>query len=173
MFGWVAPVWMRLDGCVRGTGRQRLGHWLPPRWSPRRPGRRAVLCSVGAMPAPKIGRPKTSVKKSTPIFNEPSPTPETESDAGLTRPKMKRKTDTEFVPMWKVILIGDEEYEERYVVQVLVKNIPKLDKNEARRIYHEAQTQGEALIIVVAQEHAEFFATMLKRSELYVRIEPE
>ncbi|KAF6004343.1 hypothetical protein F1559_000437 [Cyanidiococcus yangmingshanensis] len=104
---------------------------------------------------------------------EPVREPQAESGAARAKPKTKRVTDTEFVPMWKVILLGDEEYKEKHVVESLVKTIPKMDKEEARRIYKEAQALGESVVTVVAQEHAEFYATMLRRCSLYVRIEPE
>jgi|YelNatPaOPRAMG01_1025707.scaffolds.fasta_scaffold113721_1 ATP-dependent Clp protease adapter protein ClpS len=134
------------------------------------PGHRLVQ---GQMPAPKIGRPKTEVKRET--FRMPEPVKEVEAEAGAVRgrPKTKRVTDTEFVPMWKVILLGDKEYEEKHVIESLVKTIPKMDKEEARRIFKEAQAVGESVVTVVAQEHAEFYATMLRRCSLYVRIEPE
>jgi ATP-dependent Clp protease adapter protein ClpS len=132
---------------------------------------RAALWSQ--MPAPKIGRPKTEVKRETFKMPEPTKEPEVESGAARGRPKTKRVTDTDFVPMWKVILLGDEEYQEKHVIESLVKTIPKMDKEEARRIYREAQAVGESIVTVVAQEHAEFYASMLRRCSLYVRIEPE
>lgn len=126
------------------------------------------------LPDTQIGRPKTSIKKDPSKLHEStSPPPETDSDAGAARAKPKRKTDTEYIPMWKVILMGDEEYEEKHVVEVLRKSIPKMDKKEARRIFREAQSAGEAIVVVATQEHAEFYETQLKRGELYVRIEPD
>lgn len=74
--------------------------------------------------------------------------------------------------MYKVILLGDEEYVEAHVVTQLQK-IAGVDKKEATRIFVEAQQTGSSIICVVCEEHAEFYAQQLKRQEIYVTIEKD
>lgn len=74
--------------------------------------------------------------------------------------------------MYKVILLGDEEYEEGHVVTQLQK-ICQIDKNEASRVFAEAQATGSSIVCVVPEEHAEFYAQQLKRAEIFVTIEKD
>ncbi|GJD05776.1 hypothetical protein Gasu2_02270 [Galdieria sulphuraria] len=120
----------------------------------------------------RIAKPKTTIQKDTKKLVSPPKQEElTETGSGAARAKPKRKTQQEFVPMYKVILLGDEEYDQVAVVQALLKVIPKMEQAEARRIFHEAQSTGESIICIVEKEHAEFYAQQLKREEVYVRIE--
>ncbi|GJQ14300.1 hypothetical protein GpartN1_g6091.t1 [Galdieria partita] len=120
----------------------------------------------------RIAKPKTTIQKDTKKLVSPPKQEElTETGSGAARAKPKRKTQQEFVPMFKVILLGDEEYDQVAVVQALLKVIPKMEQAEARRIFHEAQSTGESIICIVEKEHAEFYAQQLKREEVYVRIE--
>lgn len=120
----------------------------------------------------RIAKPKTTIQKDTKKLVAPPKQEElTETGSGAARAKPKRKTQQEFVPMYKVILLGDEEYDQVAVVQALLKVIPKMEQAEARRIFHEAQSTGQSIICIVEKEHAEFYAQQLKREEVYVRIE--
>lgn len=74
--------------------------------------------------------------------------------------------------MYKVILLGDKEYEEGHVVTQLQK-ITQISKNEALRVFGEAQATGASVICVVPEEHAEFYAQQLKRAEIFVTIEKD
>ena len=124
-------------------------------------------------PGIKIGRPKTNIKKDTRKLNESAQQaePETGGDAAKARPK--RKTQADEIPMYKVILLGDEEYEEGHVVTQLQKVIPKMRKEEAQEKYYEAQNTGSSIVCVVAQEHAEFYAQQLKRQDIFVTVEKD
>lgn len=120
----------------------------------------------------RIAKPKTTIQKDTKKLVAPPKQEElTETGSGAARAKPKRKTEQEFVPMYKVILLGDEEYDQVAVVQALLKVIPKMEQAEARRIFHEAQSTGESIICIVEKEHAEFYTQQLKREEVYVRME--
>mmetsp|Transcript_16240 Transcript_16240/g.32930 ORF Transcript_16240/g.32930 Transcript_16240/m.32930 type:complete len:171 (-) Transcript_16240:1444-1956(-) len=127
---------------------------------------------VGLAPGVKVGRPKISIQKDAKKLHEPSKPQNTEVDAGAKKAIPLRKTQTDEVPMYKVILMGDEDYDENHVVTQLIK-IVQLDKKEAQRIYIEAQQLGESLVCVVTQEHAEFYAQQLKRQEIFIRVEED
>jgi ATP-dependent Clp protease adaptor protein ClpS len=101
-------------------------------------------------------------------------TPEREPEAGKGAAKARptRKTQADEIPMYKVILLADDEYEEGHVVTQLQK-ICQLSKNEAARIFGEAQSTGSSVVCVVPEEHAEFYAQQLKRADIYVTIEKD
>ena len=103
----------------------------------------------------------------------------------------------------QVILLGDEEYEEDPVCEVLVKEIPEINNmnqapphrpheqslrlrvprlrpatslpSQAQEKYNEAQMTGKALLIVVPKEHAEGYVEILIRSDpmIYAEIEED
>jgi len=92
--------------------------------------------------------------------------------------KPKRKTHIEDVPMWKVILLSDDEYEEDPVVSVLHQVIPEIEnERQARERYEEAMSTGKSLLITQPKEQAEFFVEQLARADpqmvVYSTIEEE
>jgi ATP-dependent Clp protease adaptor protein ClpS len=60
-----------------------------------------------------------------------------------------------------------------YVVQVLITTVPSLTQPQAVSIMMEAHTNGMALVITCAQEHAEFYSETLKSHGLSSTIEPD
>jgi len=74
--------------------------------------------------------------------------------------------------MYKVILLGDEDYAEAHVVTQLQKTV-QISKKEATRCFMEAQQSGSSVVCVVCEEHAEFYAQQLKRQEIFVTIEKD
>ena len=66
-------------------------------------------------------------------------------------PETKERTENAEVPMWKVILIGDEEYDEGYVVQSIKQVVQDITKQKAEQCYNEASVHGASELIVVPQ----------------------
>jgi ATP-dependent Clp protease adaptor protein ClpS len=60
-----------------------------------------------------------------------------------------------------------------YVVQTLITTVPSLSQPQAVSIMMEAHTNGFALVISCAQEHAEFYCETLKNHGLSSTIEPD
>ena len=92
--------------------------------------------------------------------------------------KPKRKTHIEDVPMWKVILLGDDEYEEDSVCTVLHQVIPDIEnQRQARERYEEAMSTGRSLLLIQPKEQAEFFVEQLARCDpqmvVYSKLEEE
>ncbi len=121
--------------------------------------------------SPKIGRPKTSIKKEVGKSSAPS-APEPEADKGSAKARPRRKTQADEVPMYKVILLGDDEYDEAHVVTQLEKTVG-LQRGDARKCFHEAQNTGSSVVCVVCEEHAEFYAQQLRRQDIFVAIEKD
>ncbi len=60
-----------------------------------------------------------------------------------------------------------------YVVQVLMQTVASLTQPQAVDIMMEAHSNGIALVITCAQEHAEFYSETLKNHGLTSTIEPD
>ncbi len=77
------------------------------------------------------------------------------------------------MPMYRVLLHNDDYNTMEYVTEVLVKTIPAMQPPQARDIMLEAHTNGMAVVIVVPQEHAEFYSEQLQVHGLISSIEPD
>ncbi len=85
----------------------------------------------------------------------------------------KRSTSNKLAPRYRVLLHNDAHNSMEYVVQVLITTVPSLTQPQAVSIMMEAHTNGMALVITCAQEHAEFYCETLQNHGLTSTIEPE
>jgi ATP-dependent Clp protease adaptor protein ClpS len=87
--------------------------------------------------------------------------------------KPSTSTVRKIAPRYRVLLHNDDHNPMEYVVQVLMKTVPSLTQPQAVDIMMEAHTNGLALVITCAQEHAEFYCETLKAHGLMSTIEPD
>lgn len=87
----------------------------------------------------------------------------------ITKPSTVKK----IAPRYRVLLHNDDFNPMEYVVQVLLTTVPNLTQPQAVDIMMEAHTNGVALVITCAQEHAEFYCETLKNQGLTSTIEPD
>ena len=85
----------------------------------------------------------------------------------------KRSTTRKLAPRYRVLLHNDDYNSMEHVVQVLMKTVPSVTQPQAVSIMMEAHTNGMALVITCAQEHAEFYCETLKNNGLSSTIEPD
>jgi ATP-dependent Clp protease adaptor protein ClpS len=85
----------------------------------------------------------------------------------------KKSTARRPMPLYKVLLHNDDATPMQYVIDVLMKIIPKMQPSKARAIMMEAHTSGTAIVIVCTQEHAEFYSECLNRAGLISTFEPD
>lgn len=85
----------------------------------------------------------------------------------------KRSTSRKLAPRYRVLLHNDSYNTMEYVVEVLLTTVPNLTQPQAVSIMMEAHSNGLALVITCAQEHAEFYSETLKNHGLTSTIEPE
>ncbi|MBW4615003.1 MAG: ATP-dependent Clp protease adapter ClpS [Desmonostoc vinosum HA7617-LM4] len=85
----------------------------------------------------------------------------------------KSSTSRKLAPRYRVLLHNDDHNSMEYVVQVLITTVPSLTQPQAVSIMMEAHTNGMALVITCAQEHAEFYSETLKSHGLSSTIEPD
>ncbi len=84
----------------------------------------------------------------------------------------KRSTVRKLAPRYRVLLHNDDVNSMEYVVEVLLKTVPNLTQPQAVSVMMEAHTNGKALVITCALEHAEFYSETLKMHGLSSTIEP-
>mmetsp|Transcript_1049 Transcript_1049/g.1369 ORF Transcript_1049/g.1369 Transcript_1049/m.1369 type:complete len:183 (+) Transcript_1049:92-640(+) len=77
----------------------------------------------------------------------------------------ERKTENVDCPMYKLILVGDEEYEGEYVVGRIIQVCDNVKKDNAWDAFESAMDKGEGLIVLAPKEHAEHYAKELSKSE--------
>lgn len=85
----------------------------------------------------------------------------------------QRSTTRKLAPRYRVLLHNDDFNPMEHVVQVLLQTVPSLTQPQAIDIMMEAHTNGIALVITCAQEHAEFYSETLKTHGLTSTIEPD
>jgi len=85
----------------------------------------------------------------------------------------KRSTVRKHAPQYKVLLHNDDFNSMEHVVQTLTQTIPDLNPPQAVSIMMEAHTNGMALVITCAMEHAEFYCETLRGHGLTSTIEPD
>jgi ATP-dependent Clp protease adaptor protein ClpS len=87
----------------------------------------------------------------------------------------QRSTSTvrKLAPRYRVLLHNDDYNPMEHVVESLMKTVPSLTIPQAVSIMMEAHTNGIALVITCAQEHAEFYCETLKNYNLTSTIEPD
>lgn len=85
----------------------------------------------------------------------------------------KQSTTRKLAPRYRVLLHNDDFNPMEYVVQVLMQTVPSLTQPQAVSIMMEAHSNGIALVITCAQEHAEFYCETLKNHGLTSTIEPD
>jgi ATP-dependent Clp protease adaptor protein ClpS len=76
-------------------------------------------------------------------------------------------------PRYRVLLHNDDFNSMEHVVKSLLETVPQLTQPQAVSIMMEAHTNGMALVITCAQEHAEFYCETLKNHGLTSTIEPD
>ncbi|MGF1478005.1 MAG: ATP-dependent Clp protease adapter ClpS [Cyanophyceae cyanobacterium] len=87
----------------------------------------------------------------------------------------KRSTSTirKPAPRYRVLLHNDDFNTMEHVVQTLMKTVAGMTQPQAVDIMMEAHTNGMALVITCALEHAEFYCQTLKSHGLTSTIEPD
>mmetsp|Transcript_14023 Transcript_14023/g.35268 ORF Transcript_14023/g.35268 Transcript_14023/m.35268 type:complete len:172 (-) Transcript_14023:50-565(-) len=145
--------------------------WSPPTLAGFKPAQctQATCGPRAQLASPQIAKPKVDIGQTT---KNPSTSPGSPK-TNTPKPKLHKKTQDDEAPMYKVILLGDNEYEQAHVVTQITKVIPSVKKEEATRCFVEAQMVGTSVIITVTEEHAEHYVQQLLRQQIYAKMEKE
>lgn len=91
----------------------------------------------------------------------------------IVKPSSSTSTVRKHAPRYRVLLHNDDFNPMEYVVQTLMQTVAGLTQPQAVNIMMEAHTNGTALVITCALEHAEFYCETLKNHGLTSTIEPD
>ncbi|MFN9175187.1 MAG: ATP-dependent Clp protease adapter ClpS [Synechocystis sp.] len=91
----------------------------------------------------------------------------------LTKPSSSSQTIRKPAPRYRVLLHNDDFNSMEHVVQTLIQTVAGLTQPQAVDIMMEAHTNGMALVITCALEHAEFYCETLRSNGLSSTIEPD
>mmetsp|Transcript_8441 Transcript_8441/g.26307 ORF Transcript_8441/g.26307 Transcript_8441/m.26307 type:complete len:172 (+) Transcript_8441:50-565(+) len=124
------------------------------------------------MLAPEVTKTKT--RQRTELKKE-APMKQKVKKVVAAKPQAKVKHEVQEEPKFRVFLLGDESYEQEHVCKALMELVEGMDIKRAEEIYETAKQSGQALIIVVAEEKAEFIVEQLVRKEpmIFAELEPE
>ncbi len=91
----------------------------------------------------------------------------------LNKPSGASETIRKPAPRYRVLLHNDDFNSMEYVVQTLIQTVAGMTQPQAIDIMMEAHTNGTALVITCALEHAEFYCETLRSHGLSSTIEPD
>ncbi|CAM9380521.1 unnamed protein product [Chrysoparadoxa australica] len=114
-------------------------------------------------PGAKVGKPKVSLAKGVGLAAPESQSKQKQKEK--TTKKSKRVTQEDNVPMFKVLLLGDEGYQREHVLLACQEIIPECDNKRSVEIFEEAQKTGQSLCGVYPEEEAELYVQQFTRAE--------
>ncbi len=90
-------------------------------------------------------------------------------------PINRREDDFQDAPMYKVLLIGDEGYDQAHVIERMCEIMDDMDEDHAASVFKSAQQGGSAMCGKYPLEHAEMYKEQLIRSDpmIYSDVEDE
>ena len=91
----------------------------------------------------------------------------------MSEPVRRRERNTEDAPMYKVMLIGDDEYDQEHTIERMCSIMEDVDEGQASSVYTQAQSGGKAMINKYPFEHAELYVEQLLRSDPMIFCELE
>ena len=129
-------------------------------------GHRAVSTSaLNSSPAP--AKPKVEIGQKTAVtqkVGQKSSVKQTQK-AKVSEPVKRREKNTEDAPLYKVMLIGDEEYDQEHTIERMCAIMEDVDEGQAASVFTQAQTAGKAMVNKYPFEHAELYVEQLLRSD--------
>ena len=142
-----------------------------------RPQLHAALPAAGSRTQTRMqAAPMTQTKTKSKVFTQGGDGGKGKGGGAVETAKPITKRATEECPMWKVLLLGDDEYEEDPVCEVLEAIMPNIENQRvAREHFDEAQAQGKSMLILVPEEIAEAYVEQLQRADpmVFAEIEEE
>ncbi|CAM9813791.1 unnamed protein product [Discosporangium mesarthrocarpum] len=117
-------------------------------------------------PGGKVGRQKVSLDRGVVSIAQPKQQSGQQSEQkAKNATKTKRAVQTDDAPMFKVLLIGDEEYNREHVVMAIQDIVPDVDNTKAAEIFDEAQIGGKGMCGIYPEEQAELYVEQFTRCE--------
>jgi len=80
-------------------------------------------------------------------------------------PISRREEKFEDAPLFKVLLIGDDDYDQAHVIERMCEILEDMDESQAASVFKSAQQSGKAMCGKYPLEHAEMYKEQLIRSD--------
>ena len=110
-----------------------------------------------------IAKPKVGVKVET--VTKQKVKSRQKQQSRTSDPISRRDEKFEDAPLFKVMLIGDEDYEQAHVIERMTEILDDMDENQAASVFKTAQQGGKAMCGKYPLEHAEMYKEQLIRSD--------
>ena len=110
-----------------------------------------------------IAKPKVGVETKTVTKQKQKTVQKNKTRA--SDPISRRDEKFEDAPMYKVMLIGDDAYDQSHVIEQLCIILEDMDEDQASSIFTQAQAGGKAMCGKYPYEYAELYKEQLLRSD--------
>eukprot|EP00551_Chaetoceros_affinis_P006671 CAMPEP_0203671186 /NCGR_PEP_ID=MMETSP0090-20130426/7040_1 /ASSEMBLY_ACC=CAM_ASM_001088 /TAXON_ID=426623 /ORGANISM="Chaetoceros affinis, Strain CCMP159" /LENGTH=173 /DNA_ID=CAMNT_0050536197 /DNA_START=108 /DNA_END=629 /DNA_ORIENTATION=- len=110
-----------------------------------------------------IAKPKVGVKVETVTKQKAKSVSRQKSRT--SDPISRREEKFEDAPLFKVLLIGDEDYDQAHVIERMCEILEDMDESQAASVFKSAQQSGKAMCGKYPLEHAEMYKEQLIRSD--------
>jgi len=120
-----------------------------------------------------IAKPKVQTKQA--VKTETRRKEKSKRRVRASDPISRRDEKFEDAPLYKLMLLGDEEYDQAHVIERMCALLEDMDEDQASTIFDQAQISGKAMCGKYPYEHAEMYKEQLARSDpmIYSDLEEE
>eukprot|EP00566_Odontella_aurita_P027202 CAMPEP_0113525510 /NCGR_PEP_ID=MMETSP0015_2-20120614/205_1 /TAXON_ID=2838 /ORGANISM="Odontella" /LENGTH=170 /DNA_ID=CAMNT_0000423691 /DNA_START=365 /DNA_END=877 /DNA_ORIENTATION=- /assembly_acc=CAM_ASM_000160 len=120
-----------------------------------------------------IAKPKVQTKQA--VKTETRRKEKSKRRVRASDPTSRSDEKFEDAPLYKLMLLGDEEYDQAHVVERMCALLEDMDEDQASTIYSQAEISGKAMCGKYPYEHAEMYKEQLARSDpmIYSDLEEE
>lgn len=134
--------------------------------SPYTPNRKTFVLYAGDSDkegGAAIAKPKVGVKVDQ--VTKQKSKQESKQRVRSSDPINRREEKFEDAPLFKVLLIGDDDYDQAHVIERMCEILEDMDENQAASVFKSAQQGGKAMCGKYPLEHAEMYKEQLIRSD--------
>ena len=112
-----------------------------------------------------IAKPKVNIGQKTAVQTDTKQKVQVRKKNKPAEPVQRRDEDFEDAPMFKLMLLGDDSYDQVHVVERLKDIVDDMDEDAASTVFQQASQEGKAMCGKYPFERAELFKEQLQRSD--------
>eukprot|EP00586_Coscinodiscus_wailesii_P020106 CAMPEP_0172495552 /NCGR_PEP_ID=MMETSP1066-20121228/71468_1 /TAXON_ID=671091 /ORGANISM="Coscinodiscus wailesii, Strain CCMP2513" /LENGTH=178 /DNA_ID=CAMNT_0013267297 /DNA_START=149 /DNA_END=685 /DNA_ORIENTATION=- len=122
---------------------------------------------LGPSGGASIAKPKVEIGQKTAVTHKVGEKSKTSNKNRVQtdEPITRKEPNIEDAPMYKVMLLGDEEYDQAHTIQRMCEILEDMDESKAAIVFTGAQQSGKAMCGKYPLEHAELYVEQLLRSD--------
>ena len=122
-----------------------------------------------------LAKPAVKIGQKTALVTQQKSAVVQKQKAKTSEPISRRDEEFQDAPMYKVMLVGDGDYDQAHVVERMCAIFEDMDENKAASVFKQAQQGGKAMCGKYPYEYAELYKEQLLRSDpmIYSDVEEE